>query len=211
LAGRGLIDGGSVGACFGDDALNFSYTSATDRNVSARHWVGTLCHPELDAGARDTSWTGPGFRGRHHCLAVFFLLAQLRLVGFRQPRDRYSDREGYIDATADQTGHVLLENGLEWDYIVPWSWGGNAMSASIYTVWQHYFDAVRLDAFSVEEIGLVDMYKLGMAFGFRESVTILRFIPIHRVGISIGKGNTLNGSNIKSITLNLGFPLSYQR
>jgi hypothetical protein len=117
----------------------------------------------------------------------------------------------YIDATADQTGFVLLENGLEWDYIVPWSWGGNAMSASIYTVWQHYFDAVRLDAFSGEEIGLVDMYKLGMAFGFRESITILRFISIHRVGISIGRGNALNGSNIKSITLNLGFPLSYQR
>lgn len=28
LAGRGLINGGSVGTCFGDNALNLSYTLA---------------------------------------------------------------------------------------------------------------------------------------------------------------------------------------
>jgi hypothetical protein len=37
LAGRGLIDGGSVGARFGDDALNLSYTHTGRFNLGSTH------------------------------------------------------------------------------------------------------------------------------------------------------------------------------
>jgi hypothetical protein len=114
-----------------------------------------------------------------------------------------------IEGSNAQTGFVLLESGVEWDHLVPWELGGHATSAGVYFLWQHYGHAANLEAFANENVDLVNHYKLGLTFGFRDPVTIFRFIPLHRVGIAVGRGNTPSGNEIKSITLNLGFPLSY--
>ena len=105
---------------------------------------------------------------------------------------------------------MLLESGVEWDHLVPWRLDGHALSASLYVLWKHYTHSVSLGAFQGEQINLRNEFRLGATFGFRESVTIFRFIPLHRVGIAVGRGNTLSGRQIRSITLNLGFPLSYE-
>lgn len=114
-----------------------------------------------------------------------------------------------IEGSNAKTGFMLLESGVEWDHLIPWTLRGNALSAGVYFLWQHYAHAVNLEAFADEELNLIDHYKLGLTFGFRDPVSIFRFIPLHRVGIAVGRGNTAAGNEIKSITLNLGFPLSY--
>ena len=113
------------------------------------------------------------------------------------------------EGSDNNTGFMLLESGIEWDYIVPWRLYGFPLSAGVYFMWQHYADSARLDAFAGDGANLINHYRVGVTFGFRDPVTIFRFIPLHRVGIAIGRGNTLGGTEIKSITLNLGFPLSY--
>jgi hypothetical protein len=111
--------------------------------------------------------------------------------------------------SGNQTGFVLLESGLDWDFRLPLKLAGRPLSSSIYVLWQHYADDVNIDAVSGEEVSLANVYQLGTTFGFRKPVTLLGFIPIQRVGIAVGRGNTVSGGDLKSISLNLGFPLSY--
>ena len=110
----------------------------------------------------------------------------------------------------NKTGFMMLESGLDWNYPLPLHWRGERLSTSVYILWQHYADDVNINAISGEELALENVYKLGFTFGFRRSVKVLwNSIPIQRVGIAIGRGNTIHGNELNSISLNLGFPLSY--
>jgi hypothetical protein len=66
-----------------------------------------------------------------------------------------------------------------------------------------------LPGVSGEQVVVNNLYQLGFTFGFRETVTVAGFIPVSRVGFSIIRGNTTSGGDLKAVSLNLGFPLSY--
>jgi hypothetical protein len=116
----------------------------------------------------------------------------------------------FAGTTRNKTGFMLLENGLDWDYSLPWQWRGEHLSSSVFLTWQHYADDVKIDAVSGESLQLENVYKIGFTFGVRrESKPLWKYFPVRRVGIAFGRGNTIRGGELKSITLNLGFPLSY--
>lgn len=115
----------------------------------------------------------------------------------------------HIESSNDQQGFVMIENGLDWNYQLPWSLADQALSTSIFVLWQHFIDDMAIDGISGESTALDDLYQLGFTFGFRETITVWGFIPISRVGFSLVRGNNAGGGELKAISLNLGFPLSY--
>lgn len=114
----------------------------------------------------------------------------------------------HIRETGAETGFILIENGLDWEYPLPGKIADNPISGSVYLLWQAFVDDLNIRGVSGEQINVDNLYQLGFTFGFREPVQ-WGFLPLHRIGFSIGRGNTTSGREIKSITLNLGFPLSY--
>ena len=46
----------------------------------------------------------------------------------------------FAGSTQNKSGFMLLENGLDWNYPLPWHWSGRRLSASIFVLWQHYAD-----------------------------------------------------------------------
>jgi hypothetical protein len=116
----------------------------------------------------------------------------------------------FAGTTQNKTGFMLLENGLDWDYSLPWLWRGDHLSGSLFMMWRHYADDVNIDAVSGESLGLENVYTIGFTFGVRrEAKPLWKYLPIRRAGIAFGAGNTISGGDFKSITFNLGFPLSY--
>jgi len=115
----------------------------------------------------------------------------------------------HIESSNDQQGFVMLENGLDWNYQLPWSLADHPLSTSIFVLWQHFIDDMAIDGISGESTALDDLYQLGFTFGFRETITVWGFIPISRVGFSVVRGNTAGGGELKALSFNLGFPLSY--
>lgn len=114
-----------------------------------------------------------------------------------------------LESSDSRQGFVLLENGLDWNYQLPWSFHGHQLSGSIFILWQHFVDDMALAGIAGEDIVVQNLYQLGFTFGFRETVTFAGFIPVSRVGFSIIRGNTTSGADLKALSLNLGFPLSY--
>lgn len=114
-----------------------------------------------------------------------------------------------IDGAGTQTGFVLLENGLDWEYPLPWSLWGQPLSTSVFVMWQYFADDVRIDGISGEDVNLTNLFQLGFTFGFRDTYKVIGLIPIERVGFSVVRGNTVSGREIKAYTINLGFPLSH--
>lgn len=115
----------------------------------------------------------------------------------------------HIQSSDSQQGFVMLESGLDWNYQLPWKLADRPLSSSVFVLWQHYVDDLDIPGVSGEQVRLDDLYYLGFTFGFRQSLTLLGFIPFKRVGFSIVRGNTAGGGELKAFTLNLGFPLSY--
>lgn len=114
----------------------------------------------------------------------------------------------HIRETSQETGFILLENGVDWEYPLPLKFGEHAVSGSVYVLWQSFLDDLNINGVSGEQVNITNLYELGFTFGFRETVK-WGFIPLSRFGFSIGRGNTAGGAEIKAFTLNLGFPLSY--
>ena len=115
-----------------------------------------------------------------------------------------------IDGSGSQTGFALLENGLDWEYPLPWSLWDRPLSSSVFLMWQYFADEVRIEGISGENVNLTHLFQLGFTFGFRDTVTVMGFIPVKRIGFSVVRGNTVSGREIKAYTLNLGFPLSHE-
>ncbi len=115
----------------------------------------------------------------------------------------------HLESIAGQQGFVMIENGLDWNYELPWKLGGYPLSSSIFILWQHFADDMDIPGVSGENVVVDNLYQLGFTFGFRETVVVASFIPISRAGFSIIRGNTAGGGDLKAISLNLGFPLSY--
>ncbi len=115
----------------------------------------------------------------------------------------------HIESSDSNQGFVLLENGLDWNYQLPWKMGAYPLSSSIFFLWQHFADDMDIAGISGETIVLENLYQLGFTFGFRETVTFAGFIPVSRVGFSIIRGNNSGGGELKAVSFNLGFPLSY--
>ena len=44
----------------------------------------------------------------------------------------------HIESSNDQQGFVMIENGLDWNYQLPWSLADQALSTSIFVLWQHF-------------------------------------------------------------------------
>lgn len=115
----------------------------------------------------------------------------------------------HIDSSDSQQGFIMLENGLDWNYQLPWQLAERPLSSSVFVLWQHYIDDLDIPGVSGETVVLENLYYLGFTFGFREKLTLLGFIPFKRAGFSFVRGNTAGGDQLKAFTLNLGFPLSY--
>lgn len=115
----------------------------------------------------------------------------------------------HIESSDSQQGFVMIENGLDWNYQLPWSLADQPLSTSIFILWQHFIDDMAIDGISGESTALDDLYQLGFTFGFRETITVWGFIPISRVGFSMVRGNSASGGELKALSFNLGFPLSY--
>jgi hypothetical protein len=114
----------------------------------------------------------------------------------------------HIVSTEGNQGFVLLENGLDWNYQLPWTVRGYPLSSSIFFLWQHFIDDMNIGGISGESVELDNLYQLGFTFGFRETVNF-GFIPLTRVGFSVIHGNNSSGGELRAVSLNLGFPLSY--
>ena len=114
----------------------------------------------------------------------------------------------HIRESSSETGFVLLENGVDWEYPLPLKIGEHPVTGSVYFSWQAFLDDLNINGVSGEQVNVTNLYELGFTFGFRDTVK-WGFIPLSRFGISIGRGNTAGGAEIKAVTLNLGFPLSY--
>jgi hypothetical protein len=115
----------------------------------------------------------------------------------------------HIESSDNQQGFVLIENGLDWNYQLPWSLGGHPLSPSVFVLWQHFIDDMDIPGISGETTAVDNLYQLGFTFGFRETISVWGFISVSRVGFSVVRGNTHSGGELKAVSLNLGFPLSY--
>ncbi len=115
----------------------------------------------------------------------------------------------HIVSSDGNQGFVLLENGLDWNYQLPWHVRGHPLSSSIFLLWQYFVDDVNIAGISGESVELDNLYQLGFTFGFRETVTFAGFIPLSRFGFSVIRGNNSSGGELKAVSFNLGFPLSY--
>jgi hypothetical protein len=83
------------------------------------------------------------------------------------------------------------------------------LSPSVFVLWQHFIDDMDIPGISGETTEVDNLYQLGFTFGFRETISVWGFIPVSRVGFSVVRGNTHSGAELKAVSLNLGFPLSY--
>lgn len=115
----------------------------------------------------------------------------------------------HIESSNSQQGFIMVENGFDWNYQLPWTLAKQPLSTSIFVLWTHFVDDMDIPGVSGEVTALDDLYQLGFTFGFRETLTVWGFIPVSRVGFSVARGNTASGSELKALNLNLGFPLSY--
>ncbi len=115
----------------------------------------------------------------------------------------------HVESSDSQQGFVLIENGLDWNYQLPWTLAKQPLSTSVFLLWQHFIDDMKISGISGETTVLDDLFQVGFTFGFRETITVWGFIPISRVGFSLIRGNTASGNELRAVGLNLGFPLSY--
>lgn len=115
----------------------------------------------------------------------------------------------HIVSSEGNQGFVLLENGVDWNYPLPWKLLGHPLSSSLFFLWQHFADDLNIAGINGESVELDNLYQLGLTFGFRETVTVASFVPLSRVGFSIIRGNNSAGGELKAVSFNLGFPLSY--
>jgi hypothetical protein len=114
-----------------------------------------------------------------------------------------------VSSGSGEQGFVLFENGVDWNYELPWSMDGKPVSGSIFLMWQYFIDDMAIPGVSGESVVLENLYQLGFTFGLRKPVKVAGFIPLRRVGFSLVRGNSAGGDKLKAVSFNLGFPLSY--
>ena len=104
------------------------------------------------------------------------------------------------------TGFLMLEQGAEWEFDTNWDYSDNKLTVSVFMLWQEYFNDLNIEGVGEAQVSIDRMFQVGLTTGFKQPLNI-GWIPVGRIGISIGRGNSLDGEEINSINLNLGFPL----
>lgn len=153
---------------------------AHDLNNNNSSWVGSTA-------VRHNAWWDMD-SGR------LTLAQRLRLAGQR-------NRDG-----GDTTGFITLEQGADWEFDTGWTYSGNKLTASVFVLWQEYLNDIDIRGVGEAQVSIDRMFQVGLTTGFKQPLNI-GWIPLGRIGISVGRGNGLEGNKISIINLNLGFPL----
>jgi hypothetical protein len=105
-----------------------------------------------------------------------------------------------------KTGFLLLEQGADWEFDTGWAYSGNKLKASVFMLWQEYFNDLDIEGVGPARVNVKRMFQLGLTAGFEQPLNI-GWIPAGHIGISVGKGDNVDGKQISVVNLNLGFPL----
>ncbi len=105
-----------------------------------------------------------------------------------------------VHGSASKQGFVLFENGLDYAYPTGIRMLEKPLTVSTFVLWRHFANNLAFAGIEGEQITLRNLYSVGLTLGFRETVD-WHHIPLHRVGISL-----VRGEHLKAVSLNLGFP-----
>jgi hypothetical protein len=156
------------------------YGIARDFKNNTSSWIGTVA-------VRHNAWWDLG-SGR------LTVAQRLRFAGQR-------NRDG-----GGKTGFLMLEQGADWDFDTGWMYSDKKIKASVFLLWQEYFNDLDIEGVGPAQVSVSRMFQVGLTAGFEKPLKI-GWIPVERIGISIGRGDNIDGDEITAINFNLGFPL----
>ena len=120
---------------------------------------------------------------------------RLRFAGQR-------DRSG-----GNETAFILLEQGADWNFATDSDFRGNPIRGGVFLLWQQYFNRLNIEGVSPARVDIDRLFQLGITLGLERRMSI-GGIPFKTIGISLSRGNSYDGNEIKAINISLGFPLT---
>lgn len=161
--------------------------------------------PSVQIGmARDldnntSSWT-TSTAVRHHgwwdfAAGRLTLGQRLRFAGQR-------NRDG-----GSNTGFLLLEQGADWDFATAWKFQNNPVRGGVFFLWQEYFNNLDINGIGPAKVNVDRIFQVGATIGLERPIE-LGWFEVQRIGLSVSRGNSYDGKEIKAISLSLGFPLT---